>query len=242
MKICTKCKQQKPFDSFYKTAKQKDGLQTRCITCTKEYKKDYYKLNKDKINEKNRKYHQINSQKINQQKTQYIKKNIDKLKEYRKQYGRENFKKRKEYLQFNADKIKQKNKEWYKLNIDRVREYSRKYHKIYHKERRRTDILYKFTHNVRSMIKMAFKRNKTKNFKKQSKTESLLGCTVSELRDHLEKQFQPGMSFENHGQWHIDHVIPLASATTQEEIEKLCHYTNLQPLWAIDNIKKGGRY
>ena len=69
----------------------------------------------------------------------------------------------------------------------------------------------------------------------------MLGCTPEELRDHLQSQFTEGMTLENHGEWHIDHIIPLASANTEEEIVKLCHYTNLQPLWAEDNLSKSDK-
>ena len=60
---------------------------------------------------------------------------------------------------------------------------------------------------------------------------------------HLESKFTDGMSWDNHTThgWHIDHIIPLSSAKTLEEVEKLCHFSNLQPLWAIDNLLKGGR-
>jgi len=57
----------------------------------------------------------------------------------------------------------------------------------------------------------------------------------------LEHQFKEGMNWDNQGKWHIDHIIPLSSGNTEEEIIKLCHYTNLQPLWAIDNMKKGSK-
>ena len=70
-----------------------------------------------------------------------------------------------------------------------------------------------------------------------------LGCTVSELRSYLEAQFLPGMSWENMGKWHIDHIKPLAGfdLTNRECFLEACHYTNLQPLWAVDNIRKGAR-
>lgn len=118
----------------------------------------------------------------------------------------------------------------------------KQYKKEYQRTRLKIDSLYRFTKNVRRLVLSAFTRNKTKKYHKQSKTVELLGCTISELRDHLERQFQPGMTFENHGEWHIDHRIPLSSATSQTEIEKLCHYTNLQPLWAADNRAKGKKY
>jgi hypothetical protein len=74
---------------------------------------------------------------------------------------------------------------------------------------------------------------------KKNKTFDIVGCNPLQLKEHLEKQFVDGMTWENKGDWHIDHIIPLSSAKTEDELYKLCHYTNLQPLWAIDNIKKG---
>jgi hypothetical protein len=76
---------------------------------------------------------------------------------------------------------------------------------------------------------------------KRNKTFDIVGCTPQELKEHLESQFKDGMSWENRNEWHIDHIIPLCSATTEDELYKLCHYTNLQPLWATENIKKGGK-
>ena len=71
----------------------------------------------------------------------------------------------------------------------------------------------------------------------------VLGCSPEYLKEHLEKQFSQGMSWDNYGfyGWHIDHKIPLSSAKTEEEVYQLCHYTNLQPLWAKDNLSKGGK-
>lgn len=62
------------------------------------------------------------------------------------------------------------------------------------------------------------------------------------LKWHLENQFKTDMSWENYGKWEIDHIVPLSSAKTEEELYSLCRYTNLQPLWKTDNIKKGGYY
>ena len=59
---------------------------------------------------------------------------------------------------------------------------------------------------------------------------------------HLSNMFLDGMSFDNYGEWHIDHIVPLVTAKTEEEVIKLNHYTNLQPLWAKDNLSKGGKY
>jgi len=93
------------------------------------------------------------------------------------------------------------------------------------------------SHNLRALIYHSFSR---KNFKKYLKTETVLGCSLDDAKKHIESQFKDGMTWENQGMfgWHIDHKIPLASAKTIEEVIKLCHYTNLQPLWAKDNLSK----
>jgi hypothetical protein len=97
--------------------------------------------------------------------------------------------------------------------------------------------LYKIKNAVRSRLNQYIKQ---KGYDKTKKTFDNIGCNPYKLKQHLESQFQEGMTWDNHGQygWHIDHIIPLASATTEEEIYKLNHYTNLQPLWWEDNIKK----
>ena len=75
---------------------------------------------------------------------------------------------------------------------------------------------------------------------KTNTTFKIVGCTPEFLKEYLEKQFILGMTWKNHGfyGWHIDHIIPLSKAKTLKDFEKLCHYTNLQPLWAEENLKK----
>lgn len=173
-----------------------------------------------------------------------------KCKECRKAYRNKN----KEKISIGKSKHYYENKEHYisyqrtykETFPDIVKERKREYYQktkqevnIKIKKRKEKDSLFKFSCNVRTLITGSFSRQG--GFKKNSKTEQLLGCSITELRAHLAKQFLPGMSLENHGEWHIDHIIPLASAKTQAEIEALCHYTNLQPLWAKDNMKKGAR-
>ncbi len=104
------------------------------------------------------------------------------------------------------------------------------------KERLKTDAEFHIRRKLRNRLYCALKR---KAWKKDTKFADYIGCTLEHLKTHLESKFTDGMSWENKGKWHIDHIIPLDSAQTVEELYKLCHYTNLQPLWAIDNIKKG---
>ena len=79
---------------------------------------------------------------------------------------------------------------------------------------------------------------------RMQRSAALLGCTYQELLKHLESQFQDGMSWDNYGEWHIDHIRPCASfdLLDPEQQAQCFHYTNLQPLWAEDNLRKGARY
>lgn len=78
-------------------------------------------------------------------------------------------------------------------------------------------------------------------YKKTTKTFSILGAEYEIVKNHLEQQFKEGMTWENHGEWHIDHIIPMSSANDEDSIVKLNHYTNLQPLWAKENLQKGAK-
>lgn len=102
------------------------------------------------------------------------------------------------------------------------------------------NVLLKLKHTLRSRTNKAIK---TKNFNKNSSFKEYIGCSAEELKSKLELLFLPGMTWENHSLfgWHIDHIIPLSSAETVDDLYKLCHYTNLQPLWREDNIRKGNK-
>lgn len=108
----------------------------------------------------------------------------------------------------------------------------------YCREKRKNDKLYSVSHRLRTRVGQIIKQ---KRFNKNNNLKNYLGCTLEEFIIYLESNFKDGMSWENKKEWHIDHIIPLSSAKTEEEMYKLCHYTNLQPLWAKDNIKKGNK-
>lgn len=106
----------------------------------------------------------------------------------------------------------------------------------YQKKRTREDPIFALRRTARSRIQKAVMRF---GVRKCAKTMSILGCDPATLRRHLEMQFLPKMSWDNRQAWHVDHIVPLSSARTEDEILKLCHYTNLRPLWAKDNLSKG---
>jgi len=100
----------------------------------------------------------------------------------------------------------------------------------------KTDPVYAMRYRVKNAIKRAFR---DKGYSRDSKAAQILGCSYSEFVVHLENHFLDGMTWENRSMWHIDHVTPLASASSPEDLTALNHYTNLRPLWALDNIRKG---
>jgi hypothetical protein len=171
---------------------------------------------------------------------EYYSNNRDKILKNNKKYAIENKHKQKEY----HIKYHQKNK-------DRKREYSKEYYiknkesiikktMAYTKSKRNVCPVFSLKERIRRRISEALKSN---NHKKEGMSIQYLGCTWLELKEHLECQFKPGMSWENRKEWHVDHIIPLAlfDLTDLEQQKTAFHVTNLQPLWAKDNLKKGGK-
>jgi hypothetical protein len=92
-----------------------------------------------------------------------------------------------------------------------------------------------------SIIGLIYHSIKRQGYKKNSKTQSILGCSYEEFKLFIESKFQEGMSWVNKGMWHLDHIIPISSAKDEEEVYKLNHYKNFQPLWEIDNLLKSNK-
>ncbi|PYL06527.1 MAG: hypothetical protein DME33_13420 [Verrucomicrobia bacterium] len=105
-------------------------------------------------------------------------------------------------------------------------------------ERRNNDPGFKLLLNLRGRIRAALK-----GAGKSRQTMQLIGCSIAELKAHLESLFMPGMSWSNYGEWHVDHVIPCCAfdLRSADDQRRCFHFTNLQPLWADDNFKKSGK-
>jgi len=99
-----------------------------------------------------------------------------------------------------------------------------------------------FSDNLRKVIHNVFRRRSSIEYKNLRSNE-LLGCEFKTAREHIESLFKPGMSWDNYGKWHMDHIIPCASFDLKCPIQQLacCHYKNLQPLWAVENMSKGDK-
>lgn len=151
----------------------------------------------------------------------------------------------KKYYRENKEKIKTKQKKYKEDNKVIISEYQKTYQQQYkrknYKKYKRDYYKNKLSKNPVEKLK-TYLRNRVYSILKNSKdknTEELLGASFEKVKLHIESTFQEGMSWENYGDWHVDHKIPLASASTKEEVEKLFHYTNLQALWASENLSKG---
>jgi len=166
-------------------------------------------------------------------------------KECQKQYKAENKHKWIEY----RDKNKQKSIEYRKNRRDIKKEYDSKYRqenrerlnktkREYRRKKRVENPLFRLKGRIRSRLLCAIKN---KNYDKKHSTIDYLGCSYESYKDYLQNKFKEGMSWDNHGEWHIDHIIPLASANTEKELIKLFHYKNTQPLWASENQSKGSK-
>ena len=214
-KICKKCGESKSLDLFAKNKTMKDGCKTLCKQCFNAQMREYNSLHRDK------------------------KQKRDKI-----------------YSDTHKEEAAIYNKKWRKNNPDyeksphilkRKREYRKttkrkEYLRTYYRGIRRENVNYKIAANIRGRIKAGLK---AKRANRNLRTPEYLGCSFKYLRHYIESQFTEGMSWDNYGVhgWHIDHIIPCASFDlTDIEQQKQCfHYTNLQPLWAKDNLSKGAR-
>lgn len=253
MKTCTKCKHLKDFSLFSKRAKAADGLTHYCKGCLKIQQKEWQTKNQDRVKAYRKSYIVENAEKVKATRKRYQEENAEKVKKARAdKYLRtreqclskvkENAAKRQPEIRAYQDAYRNANRE--RLNAaSRVYqaenwEHKKAYMKGYFKTRMATDPVFAVGRRMRSRMGVFFRKS---GFGKPAKTYDLIGCSFEFLAKHLEAQFSEGMTWENRNQWHIDHRIPLSSASSIEEVTALFHYSNLQPLWAFDNISKGGK-
>lgn len=219
MKRCSKCKKEKASEEFYRNKGKKDGFKCQCKKCEKEYDREHKVQKAARMKE-------------------YYQKNKEHFRAYEKEYARTHKVRKsdmmKEYRKGRKDHISAYNKDYNSRHLVQSA--------VHRRMRKATDIQYKLQLGLRKRFYMALKNNQ----KKGSAVRDL-GCTISEFKFYLEGQFQDGMSWDNWGPasterrtWHIDHKIPLAffDLTNREQLLKAVHYTNLQPMWAMENLTK----
>jgi hypothetical protein len=169
------------------------------------------------------------------------------LKTYNKKYRISNRKKidktKKEYYNKNKETINYKNKLYKIKNKDKIKLNCELYKDKRNEKRRKRmkcDVSYKLQEYLRNRLYLALKNNQ-----KNGSAIRDLGCSVEELKQYIESKFLPGMTWDNYGYygWHIDHITPLSSfdLTNRQQLLEACHYTNLQPMWAKDNMTKSDK-
>ena len=206
----------------------------------REYNKKYYLENKDKAKEYHKEYRLKNKEKIKEYRKEYCKKyyseNKEKIREKNKRFYLENKEKIKNWRSENKEERKEWQARYRAENLDKVRQRERQ------RAQRRLESSPK--HRIHASFRAGMHRS-IKD-KRKSKSFDLVGYSREDLIIHLEKKFAPGMSWENYGKWHIDHIRPLSwfNLESKHDAEfKVCWaLDNLQPLWASDNIKKGNRF
>jgi len=259
-RVCVKCNLEQDISQYY-------GRYNTCKTCKIKYSIEYRNKNRDRVNElarirnnkpEKREYlRQYTRQWLkdnpNHDPHKWIKNNPDKVKINRKEYWINNKDalkvKNKEYRETNKEKIKKQRserkeeiKKIAKIYYNRTRDKRNLNRRKYIKNRLDTNLSFKIEKYLRSRLYTSLKY---KGIKKSKSLNDLLGCDYMYLRDYLESKFLPTMTWENYGKyWHIDHIIPCAKfdLTKEEEQRKCFHYTNLQPLFAVNQTINGITY
>ena len=216
MKLCTECNIEKQLNEFNKDSKGKQGVKSKCKQCIKTYRNVYNTANKLKTQQ----YYINNKERINKQSKTTYESNREYYIEKSKQYGKNNPEVRRKH----TAKYLKSNPEYYKT---------------YRKNRYHSDPQFKLR------VTLGIRLNKAlKTHTKYTSVLNLIGCSISELKEYIEKQFKPEMNWENHGKyWEVDHIKPCSSFDlTDIEQQKQCfHYSNLQPLPKIDNRIKSNK-
>ena len=241
-KICIDCGKELPeTEEFFSFRKDSNKFRNNCKICVAKQRKDYRDKNHIKITKAKKQYSDNNKAKIAKYKKEYADNNKEKIVKQRKKHYEEN----REAIAKKAKIFREKPE-----NKAKIKKYQKDYHdipenkkkiNIKRRNKRKTDINFQISDNLRSRI-----REVLKGTSKSKKSMELLGCSVEELKIYLKNQFTKGMSWDNYGLygWHIDHIKPCSKFDLTKESEQLLcfNYTNLQPLWAEDNFKKGSKY
>jgi hypothetical protein len=255
---CSFCSKERSKAYYEKNSAERISYQKkRYEECREEkikYAKDYYEKNREAILSAAKSYQEENKKTIADYQKQYREKNKDRLSLMRSAW-----------VSRNAAKIKETYRSWYSLNQDKVRASGMAYrekNKDAIKEKKaayfqankevinkksRAAARVRYWNSPTECLKARIRGRlgcfvRDSGLRKHTNTQKMLGCDWDTFKDHIESKFLDGMTWGNRGKWHIDHVIPLASAKTEDELFKLSHYSNLQPLWAKDNQVKGARF
>ncbi len=240
MKICSKCKQQKDLSDFFARKGASDGKMSHCKDCSAEKQRRYVEANREKINAYSRESYRRSAKRAERLATSDARKAERKrISEERKRKFRAEYERRESVRSYRkAYKSRPDRKE--AARQSRATDKAKSTRARYVRERRKADP--KFMLNSRMSCMMYAK---LKGGKEGRAWKSLVDYTIEELRSHIERQFLKGMSWDNASEWHIDHIVPVASfdfTSTEDPAFRRCWaLTNLRPLWRSDNIRKGAK-
>lgn len=196
----------------------------------------YYKNHSPQLKQKASQYYALNRDKIKEREKQYRKENKDKIQKTKKQYYEKNKIKLLKYRENNKDKKQKYDTQYRKNHTVQKREYDRQYQK----EKNRSNVLFRISSRLRQRLNKAIRGT----YKSGSAVRDL-GCSITDFKQYVEKKFQSDMTWNNYGRqgWHLDHIIPLSNFNLQDRRQLLIalNYTNYQPLWATDNIRKSNK-
>jgi hypothetical protein len=227
MKVCKICNENKDYIYYRKSNRHKDGYLNECKDCLSIKRREYYLENIDRHKGNNKKYYQLNKYDI------YEKVDKNKKKENSKKYYEKNKyiikSKSKEYYEKNKELIKENSKEYYYKNKDKINEPSERKREIRKRSYKKRKYQYIWREILRKTVTQ-LKLNKTQT------TFELLGYTYDDLKSNIESKFKDGMTWENHGNWHIDHIIPISKFKEGTPANIVNDLKNLRPLWSKENI------
>jgi hypothetical protein len=235
-KVCIKCGEDKPISEYYIRNKKTMNYYTRCKNCLSGQKKIYYEKNKESVKNRVKNYRELNKVNVKEREKEYRNKNKEKIKLYKKNYKL-----------LNKEILKEKNKEYRNRNKTLIKNYKennkeilRKKNNEYVRNKRMSNPKFKLTNTIRTSI---LKKIKGFGYTKKSKTYDILGCSYEDFKTHIESKFQEWMTWDNHGLyngeekygWDLDHIIPVSSSISEEDVIRLNHHTNFQPLCSYIN-------
>lgn len=238
MKSCNTCTELKPLDQFYANKATSDGKAGDCKVCAKARANAWYHNNKERAATAAKIYREANKEIGVARAQKWAEENREKSRQIKSAWKKRN----PEVVRRHAREAAAKKDPELKARIKKIYRSENPHVARAYNQKRRAENPHQRVHDA---MGNRF-RDVLRSNKGGKSWRELAGYGVKELRSHLEKQFVEGMTWDNYGEWHIDHIRPVASFDFEVEFEKTVRacwaLTNLQPLWAIDNIKKGKKW
>lgn len=212
-KKCTRCSQEKRISEFSRDKSTKDGLNYYCRKCSSAIGLAWQAKNSEKVRAAHAAWYIVHRNEILAKRATYRANNREQIRIYSAAYQAAH----------------------------------RTAEAAYDRHRLQTNLQYRLAHALRKRLFKAVRSQLSggEPGKRGGSAVRDMGCSIVEFKNYIESKFQPGMSWDNWGPkgWHIDHIVPLSKfdLTNREQFLKACHYTNLQPLWARDNLSKGAQ-